>query len=46
MSRDILKSDTCQLQSDDLDLSVEPGTLGGRFTTVEGLLGRFYTSFS
>ncbi|KAJ5329611.1 hypothetical protein N7541_000224 [Penicillium brevicompactum] len=38
MSRDILKSDTCQLQSDDLDLSVEPGTLGGRFTTVEGLL--------
>lgn len=38
MSRDILKSETCVLRSDDLGLEVQPGTLGGRFTTVEGLL--------
>lgn len=38
LSRDILKSDTCALQSDELEVTVEPGTLGGRFTTVEGLL--------
>lgn len=38
LSRDILKSDTCAMISEELDLSVQPGTLGGRFTTVEGLL--------
>ncbi|WEW56886.1 nucleolar zinc-finger protein [Emydomyces testavorans] len=38
LSRDILKSDTCAVASEELDLSVQPGTLGGRFTTVEGLL--------
>jgi zinc finger protein len=38
LSRDILKSDTCALHSDELEVTVEPGTLGGRFTTVEGLL--------
>lgn len=38
LSRDILKSESCELQSADLGLEVQPGTLGGRFTTVEGLL--------
>ncbi|PGH17100.1 hypothetical protein AJ80_04975 [Polytolypa hystricis UAMH7299] len=38
LSRDILKSDTCAMASEELDLSVQPGTLGGRFTTIEGLL--------
>ncbi|OXV08056.1 hypothetical protein Egran_04180 [Elaphomyces granulatus] len=38
LSRDILKSDTCAVHSDELEMSVQPGTLGGRFTTVEGLL--------
>ena len=38
LSRDILKSETCSLKSPELDLEVQPGTLGGRFTTVEGLL--------
>ncbi|KAJ5469036.1 Zinc fingerZPR1-type [Penicillium sp. IBT 31633x] len=38
LSRDILKSDTAALLSPELDLEVQPGTLGGRFTTVEGLL--------
>ncbi|KIW98323.1 uncharacterized protein Z519_01907 [Cladophialophora bantiana CBS 173.52] len=38
LSRDILKSESCVLKSHDLGLEVQPGTLGGRFTTVEGLL--------
>ncbi|KAJ4983719.1 ZPR1 zinc-finger domain-containing protein [Stagonosporopsis vannaccii] len=38
MSRDILKSESCAMSCPELNLSVEPGTLGGRFTTVEGLL--------
>ncbi|KAL4923908.1 zinc finger-containing protein ZPR1 [Aspergillus undulatus] len=38
LHRDILKSDTCALYSEQLEVTVQPGTLGGRFTTVEGLL--------
>jgi zinc finger protein len=38
LSRDILKAESCSLSCPELSLSVEPGTLGGRFTTVEGLL--------
>ncbi|KAI3323850.1 zinc finger protein zpr1 [Xylariaceae sp. AK1471] len=38
LARDILKSETCALECPELNLSVNPGTLGGRFTTVEGLL--------
>lgn len=38
LSRDILKSESCSLECPELSLSVEPGTLGGRFTTIEGLL--------
>ena len=38
LSRDILKSETCALSCSELELQVEPGTLGGRFTTIEGLL--------
>ncbi|KAH8907184.1 zf-ZPR1-domain-containing protein [Coniochaeta sp. PMI_546] len=38
LARDILKSESCALECPDLHLSVNPGTLGGRFTTVEGLL--------
>ncbi|EPE05286.1 zinc finger protein zpr1 [Ophiostoma piceae UAMH 11346] len=38
LARDILKSESCALECPELDLSVNPGTLGGRFTTVEGLL--------
>ena len=33
-----MKSETCGFRCPDIDLHVEPGTLGGRFTTVEGLL--------
>lgn len=38
LARDILKSESCSLECPELSLSVNPGTLGGRFTTVEGLL--------
>lgn len=38
LSRDILKSESCALSCSELELQVEPGTLGGRFTTIEGLL--------
>ncbi|KAK5997912.1 Zinc finger chaperone ZPR1 [Cladobotryum mycophilum] len=38
LARDILKSETCGMECPELNLSVNPGTLGGRFTTVEGLL--------
>ncbi|KAI0130991.1 zf-ZPR1-domain-containing protein [Daldinia grandis] len=38
LARDILKSESCALECPELNLQVNPGTLGGRFTTVEGLL--------
>ncbi|KAJ9613097.1 nucleolar zinc-finger protein [Cladophialophora chaetospira] len=38
LSRDVLKSESCVLRSHELGLEVQPGTLGGRFTTLEGLL--------
>ncbi|KAJ1965221.1 nucleolar zinc-finger protein [Dipsacomyces acuminosporus] len=38
LSRDILKSETCGLSIPEIQLDLIPGTLGGRFTTVEGLL--------
>lgn len=38
LARDILKSETCGMECPELGLSVQPGTLGGRFTTIEGLL--------
>lgn len=37
-SRDVLKSETCELQIPQLELEVGSHALGGRFTTVEGLI--------
>lgn len=34
----LLQSETCGLSIPEIDLELTPGTLGGRFTTVEGLL--------
>ncbi|SCZ87395.1 BZ3500_MvSof-1268-A1-R1_Chr2-2g04861 [Microbotryum saponariae] len=42
LSRDILKSDTAGLEIPEIDLELNPGTLGGRFTTLEGLLQQVY----
>ncbi|KAK9248218.1 ZPR1 zinc-finger domain-containing protein [Lipomyces tetrasporus] len=38
LARDILKSETCALTIPELNLDLTAGTLGGRFTTLEGLL--------
>lgn len=38
LSRDVLKSETCDLKIPELELEVGPHALGGRFTTLEGLL--------
>jgi zinc finger protein len=38
LARDILKSETCSMSVPELNLDLTPGTLGGRFTTIEGLL--------
>lgn len=36
------QSDTAGLQIPEIDLELNPGTLGGRFTTLEGLLNQIY----
>ena len=38
LRRDILKSETCLVRIEEIGVEVQPGTMGGRFTTVEGLL--------
>jgi len=38
LSRDVLKSETCSLSIPELELELEHGSLGGRFTTIEGLI--------
>lgn len=38
LCRDVLKSDTASLYIPEVDLRLAPGSLGGKFTTVEGLV--------
>uniref|UniRef100_A0A2C9JPF3 Zinc finger protein ZPR1 n=1 Tax=Biomphalaria glabrata TaxID=6526 RepID=A0A2C9JPF3_BIOGL len=38
LSRDVLKSELATLSIPELDFEMEMGTLGGKFTTIEGLL--------
>lgn len=38
LTRDVLKSETCSLRIPELDCEVGPSALGGRFTTIEGIL--------
>ncbi|NXE13377.1 ZPR1 protein, partial [Lophotis ruficrista] len=38
MTRDVLKSETCSLEIPELELELGMGALGGKFTTLEGLL--------
>lgn len=38
LNRDVLKSETCEVRIPWLDFQSAAGTLGGRFTTLEGLL--------
>ncbi|KIL58629.1 hypothetical protein M378DRAFT_170376 [Amanita muscaria Koide BX008] len=46
LSRDILKSETAGLTIPDIDLVLTHGTLGGRFTTLEGILDQIYEELS
>ena len=38
LRRDILKGEHCHLEIPEIAVEVQPGSMGGRFTTVEGLL--------
>lgn len=38
MKRDLLKSDTASVTIPELDLELLPGTLGGKYTTLEGMV--------
>ena len=46
LSRDILKSETAGLEIPEIDLVFTHGTLGGRFTTIEGILDQVYEELS
>ncbi|KIP05495.1 hypothetical protein PHLGIDRAFT_36422 [Phlebiopsis gigantea 11061_1 CR5-6] len=46
LSRDILKSESCGLAIPEIELVLQPGTLGGRFTTLEGILNQVYEELS
>ncbi|TKA35811.1 hypothetical protein B0A49_13444, partial [Cryomyces minteri] len=43
LARDILKSESCRLICPGLELDVQPGTVGGRFTTIEEKLSAVHT---
>lgn len=38
LNRDIFKSDSCLLQIPEIDLELQPGTLGSMYTTIEGIM--------
>jgi len=44
MSRSLLKSDSCTMTFPELELELGPGTLGSRFTTVEGMIDEILSS--
>ncbi|KAF9004767.1 ZPR1 zinc-finger domain-containing protein [Cyathus striatus] len=46
LSRDILKSETAGLSIPEINLELTHGTLGGRFTTLEGILDQVYEELS
>ncbi|KAH8093768.1 zf-ZPR1-domain-containing protein [Cristinia sonorae] len=46
LSRDILKSESCGVTIPEIDLVLQSGTLGGRFTTLEGILDQVYEELS
>ena len=44
LRRDVLKSDSCMVLIPELELELGCGTLGGVYTTVEGLVSKIHTS--
>eukprot|EP01033_Poteriospumella_lacustris_P013141 gene13141-9409_t len=46
MKRDVLKSDTAMIHIPELDLELQHGTLGGVFSTLEGLMQKIYKNLA
>jgi zinc finger protein len=46
MSRDVLKSNTTRLIIPEIELEMAPGTLGGFFTTVEGVMSQVHEALA
>ena len=44
LRRDVLKSDSCMVLIPELELELGSGTLGGVYTTIEGLVGKIHKS--
>jgi zinc finger protein len=42
LKRDLFKSDTCKVIIPEVELELDYGTLGGQYTTVEGLLEKIH----
>lgn len=42
LSKDVLKSDTCSISIPEIDLTLQSGTLGSKYTTIEGLISNIY----
>lgn len=42
----MIQSESCGLQIPEIDLVLQAGTLGGRFTTLEGILDQVYEELS
>lgn len=45
LSRDVFKSETVKVNFPEIDLEVQPGTLGSVYTTVEGLINSIIENF-
>jgi len=45
LRRDVFKSESARLLIPEIDLELEYGTLGGRYTTVEGLIDVILENF-
>lgn len=45
LSRDVFKSETVKVNFPEIDLEVQPGTLGSVYTTVEGLIDSIIQNF-
>eukprot|EP00475_Leptophrys_vorax_P033882 TRINITY_DN5399_c1_g3_i2.p2 TRINITY_DN5399_c1_g3~~TRINITY_DN5399_c1_g3_i2.p2 ORF type:complete len:225 (+),score=79.28 TRINITY_DN5399_c1_g3_i2:495-1169(+) len=46
LSRDLLKSDSAFMEIPEVELEMQAGTLGGKYTTVEGILDDIYDQLS
>eukprot|EP01121_Diplochlamys_sp_Union-15-3_P003040 TRINITY_DN12875_c0_g1_i1.p1 TRINITY_DN12875_c0_g1~~TRINITY_DN12875_c0_g1_i1.p1 ORF type:complete len:632 (-),score=69.16 TRINITY_DN12875_c0_g1_i1:171-2066(-) len=46
LKRDLLKSDTASCMIPELELELQSGTLGGKYTTLEGMLGDIQSQLS